>query len=454
MRSLDEVDKLLYGLNIDPADQLESQDLDFKEWNTKSTDDAVALVVEMAVCMANGGGGTVVCGVNDKAIGRDKAVLGVPHEINVNRLKKSVYDRTDPKLMPVFEELYTPEGTGRLLVMQVHSGLPPHTDTAGQGKIRIGTDCQPLTGTLRRRIMVETGETDFTAAEIPSDPEMHVSATAMEQPREAARQERVPGELLDLNDLDLLHTLGLRRVDNSHLTRAGVLLAGKEASIREHLPGYASTHLRMRGDTQYTDRADGVEALPVALARLTDRIMADNPITTVEQGMFHFEYRTYSEIALREALMNAFCHSDLRIPGPILSKQFHDKITIGNFGGFIGGYFARQHLAPCAGGSKPTSSRGAHPAAACEPEQSGDRTHVFGSADRRERAATYRGTGRGGEADVFGGGTLHAFPRFCGGGESAQSSIFRGSSADPSALAETRGDRHRNCSPYLPAPGG
>jgi ATP-dependent DNA helicase RecG len=53
--------------------------------------------------------------------------------------------------------------------------------------------------------------------------------------------------------------------------------------------------------------------------------------------MFHFEYRAYPEIALREALMNAFCHADLRLAGPILVKQFSDWIEISNPGGFIGG---------------------------------------------------------------------------------------------------------------------
>jgi ATP-dependent DNA helicase RecG len=68
-----------------------------------------------------------------------------------------------------------------------------------------------------------------------------------------------------------------------------------------------------------------------------DRIMADNPITTVRYGMFHFEYRTYPEIALREALMNAFCHADYRLAGPILIKQFANRLEITNPGGFIGG---------------------------------------------------------------------------------------------------------------------
>jgi len=330
-----EIRSLLNELDLQPADRLEGQDLDFKEWNTQSMDKAVRSVVEMAVCMANGGGGTVVFGINDKAKGRANAIIGVPPEVDVNRLKKAVYDCTDPKLTPVFQEVSVLEGTGRLIVMQVYPGLPPYTDTSGQGTIRVGKECKPLTGTLRRRIMVETGETDFTAAETPGPAEALISAAAMERLRGVAAREKAPDDLLQKNDPDLLGAIGLIR--NGRLSRAGLLLAGNTEAIHQHFPGYVWTHLRMAADTDYSDRADGCDAIPVTLERILDRIMADNPITTVPQGLFHFEIRTYPEIALREALLNALIHADYRIPGPIMVKQFKDRLEISNPGGLPGG---------------------------------------------------------------------------------------------------------------------
>jgi ATP-dependent DNA helicase RecG len=335
MRNLQEVRALLDALENQPADALEDQDLDFKAWNTRSMSDAARHVVEMAVCMANGGGGTVIFGVDDKATSRTQAILGVPHEVDVNRLKKTVYDSTDPKLTPVFQDLAVPEGTGRILIMQVYPGLPPYTDTSGQGTIRMGKDCQPLTGTLRRKIMVETGETDFTASEVPGAVEPLLSPSAMERLRDAARRENAPDDLLRQPDRSLLTALGLVR--KGRLLRAGVLLAGTSEAIREHFPGYVWTHLRMRSDTDYSDRADGFDAVPIALWRILDRIMADNPIATVPQGLFHFEIRTYPEIALREALLNALIHTDYRIPGPAMIKQFPNRLEISNPGGLPGG---------------------------------------------------------------------------------------------------------------------
>ena len=100
-----EVEALLGGLNELCADELESQHLDFKEWDPRSTNQSVWTAVWAALCMANGGDGTVVFGVADNRVGRECAI---------------VYDGMDPKLTPVFAKLRMPEGTGRLILMHVH----------------------------------------------------------------------------------------------------------------------------------------------------------------------------------------------------------------------------------------------------------------------------------------------------------------------------------------------
>ena len=335
MRTIPQIEELLQELDHCIADELEDQDLDFKQWDTSSRDKAVQSVVRMAVCMANGGGGTVVFGVTDQVIGRMQALQGIPLEIDINLLKKAVYDQTDPKIMPVFEDLRIPDGTGRLLLMHIHPGLPPYTDTSGKGTIRIGKDCQPLTGTLRRKIAVETGETDLSAEIIPGKAEDFLSPSAMEKLRSLARKEKAPDDLLRYTDRELLEALDL--IKHKHLTRAGLLIAGNDNALQGAMPGYLWTWLRMESDTRYSNRVDGRSAIPIALERLEELINTDNPITTLEHGLFHFEYRVYPEIAIREALLNALCHADYRIAGPIMIKQYPDRLEISNNGGFIAG---------------------------------------------------------------------------------------------------------------------
>jgi ATP-dependent DNA helicase RecG len=335
MRSAKDIAELLPELEYHIADEFEDQDLDFKQWDMLSRDKSVQMIVRMAVCMANGGGGTVVFGVADHVKGQQLAILGVPLEVDINILKKAVYDQTDPKIMPVFEEMSVPEGTGRLLLMHIYSGLPPYTDTSGRGTVRIGKDCQPLTGTLRRKISVETGETDFTAETVALADTSLLSPVAMETLRNLARNERAPDDLLRLSDLDLLSTLGVIR--DKHFTRAALLLGGTEEALRRFIPGHNWTFLQMKSDTEYGVREDRVNALPVSVQRIEELLVPFNPITTVEQGLFHFEYHTWPEVAVREALMNAFCHIDLRIAGPVMVKLYADRLEISNNGGFIAG---------------------------------------------------------------------------------------------------------------------
>lgn len=342
MRTLQEITELLTELDSRIADELEDQDMDFKQWDTRSMDKSVKTMVRTAVCMANGGGGTVVFGVVDNALGRKASLLGVPLEVDVNLLKKAIYDQTDPKIMPVFEELRIPEGTGRLLIMQIHPGLPPYTDTSGSGTIRIGKNCQPLTGTLRRKIAVETGETDFTAEVVHATLSDIISPTAIETLRLLAREENAPDDLLRMDDHQLLKALGV--LPGGKVTKAAILLCGDEDAIRKYIPSHHWIFLRMRSDTQYDIREDRVSALPVSISRFEELLLPFNPITTIERGLYHFEYRAWPSIAFREAVMNAFCHADYRIAGPVMVKLYNNRLEISNNGGFIAGITERNIL--------------------------------------------------------------------------------------------------------------
>ena len=329
-----EIETLIERLDDCPAHDLRSQHLDIRELDTRCPKQSVRTVVASAVCMANGGGGTVVFGIADNAIGRDRAICGVPYNVFVHDLTSAVYDGTDPRLTPIFEEMTVPEGTGHLILMHVHPGIPPYTDTAGVGAIRVGKDCKPLTGTRRKKLLEESGQYDFTAVTIDAPLSGLVSAAAMETLREAAKLERAPADLLRLSDNDLLQAIGVVR--DGKPTRAAILLAGLPDAVRDHIPDLVWTHLRMSSNTDYSDRADGRHAIPVALSRLMDRIMVGNPIETVRREPYHFEYRTYPETALREALLNALCHGDFRVAGPRLVKQYADRIELSNPGGLIG----------------------------------------------------------------------------------------------------------------------
>jgi ATP-dependent DNA helicase RecG len=100
MRELTEVRALLPRLDEVEADALEGQDLDFKEWPADDRQ-AIRQAVDMAVCMANGGGGTVVLGVQRPRGRPSQTPFSVsPRAPSLHQLKRDIYERTAPKLTP------------------------------------------------------------------------------------------------------------------------------------------------------------------------------------------------------------------------------------------------------------------------------------------------------------------------------------------------------------------
>ena len=169
-----------------------------------------------------------------------------------------------------------------------------------------------------------------------------LSGAATEALREAAKRERASEALIARDDKDLLEAIGA--ADDGKPTRAAVLLAGSTAAMRRHVPRCLWTYVRMTSDTDYSERADGNDAIPRAVSGMIARIMPHNPIETVSEDIYDFEHRTYPRVALREAILNAFCHSDYRIASPRLVKQYADRIEITSPGGFLGGVTAENIL--------------------------------------------------------------------------------------------------------------
>lgn len=335
MLSKQEIHQLLDKLETNSADDLESQQLDFKQWIIRSFDDNIKLMLKMAVCMANGGGGSVVFGVADKVKGRSNSILGVPQDLDTTILQKMIYEKTDPHLTPVFEDIVVPEGSKRLLLMNVYPGMPPYTTTDGSATIRQGKDCIPFTGTLRRQMIETAGQADITAEVVFEDWRNILSPSAMERIREMMSAERGSEMLNNMNDEDLLISIGALK--NSFLTKGGVLLVGKPDAITRIIPEHRWSYRKMLSDTDYSHRDDGTHAIPVALHELERYISVDNPVVTIESGLVHPEFSTYPRVALREALLNAFGHRDFRMIGTIMLKQYKDKLVLTNPGQFIGG---------------------------------------------------------------------------------------------------------------------
>ena len=130
MLTVAELQSLIRRLDEGPADELESETLEFKSWQSggQAYKGQLPEIRQAVVAFANARGGLLVLGVADGKKSRAEAIHGVG-SLDENRVRRSIYDGTDPHILVEIEPLSEPEG--RLLVIRVPAGMPPHTTTDG-----------------------------------------------------------------------------------------------------------------------------------------------------------------------------------------------------------------------------------------------------------------------------------------------------------------------------------
>ncbi|WP_158232548.1 ATP-binding protein [Sporosarcina sp. P13] len=143
MKNINEIMRIIQQLDHHIADDFEAQDLEFKRWNFSSLEENINKMIKYSVCMANGGGGSVVFGLADRVRGIDNVLTGVPFDVDIKKLQKKVYENTDPPISPSFDELFYKDHSVRLLVMSVIPENPPYTTVNGTATIRQGKECLP-----------------------------------------------------------------------------------------------------------------------------------------------------------------------------------------------------------------------------------------------------------------------------------------------------------------------
>jgi len=166
---------------------------------------------------------------------------------------------------------------------------------------------------------------------IPGNPEPLLLASALKQLRIIAWDAGAPQRLLELDDIELLTELGLWK--SNALARDALLLAGNEDGLNRYFPEYRWKYEYHWGAGRKPDSLEGNDPLPVALARLLERIRTGGSVLVMPPSSQAFEHRPYPELALMAALLNVFCHADYALGIPVQVRQEAARITFANPGG-------------------------------------------------------------------------------------------------------------------------
>ncbi len=306
--------------------ELESQTLEFKQ-DKRLPEDTERLIVEVAVCFANGAGGTIVLGVADRGTG-PQAFLGT--SLAIDQLRQSVYASTQPGLLVEVQELVH-RGV-RLLVVRVPEGVDVYADSKGRPYQRIGNQCQPMPVAEATRLREERLGHDWSAEasdRAPSD----VSAATLEAVRSVLSA--LPDErrrLISLSDLDMLRALDLLAGDR--LNRAGALLLLPAEAERPRLvyqfrptPG---------GEPTFSERLEG--PLVTSFARVMEvvRTRLNSAPLNLPDGQ-QIQLQDFPELAAREAIANGLVHRDYRLPGAVAIEHSPAVFAVTSPGPLVSG---------------------------------------------------------------------------------------------------------------------
>jgi ATP-dependent DNA helicase RecG len=325
---------MLDRLESATADDLETQWLDFKPWQGGKDDMKVA--VEYAACFANGEGGVVVFGVADRTRGRANAIHGASgYDLDIWR--RGIFDSTRPNLAVEVEELRVPEGTGRLLVVRVPRGEhPPYGTAQGLFKQRVGKNCMPMDGQRFVKSRIAAGAMDWSGERSRDLSMADLDAVEIARARNVLRRNHADSGLLALSDPDLLLALGAVR--NGQVTYAGLLLFGREETLRELCPQHQVHYVYQVTGTEVA-RNDSYQAGLLSILERFEQIFTSpvNPEQELPLGLSRLRIPAFPVEVVREAVLNAVTHRDYLDPGEVLVRHMADRLAITSPGGFIAG---------------------------------------------------------------------------------------------------------------------
>lgn len=331
---------MMFNLTISDLKRLrESEDhVEFKEaqnnfpWNGGSHTDQKErrkCYLGYIVALANEGGGLLIFGMKDK----------LPHDVvgtdfangKIGELEDAVYEKLAIRVHVY--ELFDTNGL-RVLVTEIPSRpVGRLLKFEGVALMRTGDSLRNMSDDEMFTILSEQ-EPDFSAKICPEFSLPDIDETAMQKLKESyAKKQNNPSFVTlkteqVLTDLDLLTPHGL--------TYAALIMVGKEEVLKKLLPN-AQVNIEARQSltqTHFDKREPYTKPLFITIDEIWNYLNRRNRDNKIDEGPYKFDLPYFNQEVIRESVLNAMAHRDYSISSETIIKQFPDRITITNPGGF------------------------------------------------------------------------------------------------------------------------
>lgn len=312
----------------------ESMTVEFKSDRSRLPDRDLVTAV---VCLANTEGGEIYLGVE-----KDGAISGLhPEHQNLATLAALIANRTSP---PVSVRVVALQEAGKTIArIEVPKSMRLVATAEGLlQRRRLQADgtpqCVPFHPHEFASRQSDLGMLDYAALPVAQATEADFDPLERERLRQLV--ERYGGDrlLLTLSDEELDGALGFIRTEGQRRvpTVAGILILGREAALREHLPTHEVAFQVLDG-TQV--RVNDFYRVPLlkTFERIMEQFEARGQEDEIQVGLFRVPIPTFDKRAFREALINALTHRDYTRLGAVHVRWETDGLIISNPGGFVEG---------------------------------------------------------------------------------------------------------------------
>lgn len=285
------------------------EQLEDKAYFGKSLKNFAPNYEEMArdvVAFANLKGGFLFVGIVDNT--KEFNTSFVYSEKKINELIRQVQDRTVPTITILPHKLKLAQGD--VLVLEIPFSTQMHRTSRGEFLIRSNDGNRAIEPYEMATIMSEKGLMVYDQKTWNISGEW-IDRVRMENLRNLIEAKDSSSPYLEKSDGDFLDSLGMTKEDGDAMvpTTTGILFVGNNKALRE-LPYYQIKYIHYYSDGTYKPYEYSGNIIEVArecFAQLKAEIKQKEYIF----GLFREYVEDYSEIVLRELLINALAHRDI-----------------------------------------------------------------------------------------------------------------------------------------------
>ncbi|WP_313354164.1 RNA-binding domain-containing protein [Microbacterium sp.] len=314
----------------------EQLDVEFKSDHHKPFNDSS--IVEAVVCMANGGGGRLLIGVED-----DGTVTGARARhgrmTDPTRLRTMVANNTVPQVVPDVE-VASQQGKSIIIVEVAAADTVVGTCNGLYVRRGYGSDgrpaCLPFLAHEMLADRISRGQVDFAAIPEPEASIHDLDPKEFERFRNLAAAAGGQADVFaGLADDELLSALGVaeRRGGELLLRRGALLLFGQEEALRRLVPTHETAFQVLERGVVVQNEISSSPLLRSA-ERLYSLLQAMNSQEEVMVGLIRMGIDRIPEVTARELVANALVHRDYTRMGVVSVQVVDDELTITSPGGF------------------------------------------------------------------------------------------------------------------------